>query len=391
MKKLVKTLLGVFVAGWLSSAAGAANELRDVGVLYLKITAPERPVFSNLDPIPEDLGLAGARLALADNNTTGGFMGYRFVMEVVDLDEGNLQAARQALQESDAAYVILDMNADEMSALVDGNEERLFFNVRSYDDSLRSEGCRATLLHTVPSYAMRADALMQFVLKKRWDKMALVAGNSAEDVKFADALRKSSRKFGLNFAQETPWVLDGDLRRQAGAEVPLLTQKLGDYDVLLVADEHNDFARYLAYNTWLARPILGGDGLRATGWARVNEQWGAAQLQSRFHDLAKRNMQDVDYAAWAALRAVDEAQLRTNFADLKDIRAFLLDGIELAGFKGRPLSFRNWNGQMRQPIGLTHASALVAMAPLEGFLHAGNELDSLGVDAPESQCTAFGD
>ena len=102
-------------------------------------------------------------------------------------------------------------------------------------------------------------------------------------------------------------------------------------------------------------------------------------------------MQDVDYAAWAALRAVDEAQLRTNFADIDGIRTYLLDGIELAGFKGRPLSFRNWNGQMRQPVGLTHASALVAMAPLEGFLHARNELDSLGADAPKSQCTAFGE
>ncbi|WP_432449215.1 ABC transporter substrate-binding protein [Aliiroseovarius marinus] len=391
MTGLLNSFVVMLVVGLLANIAGAADNKRDIDVLYLRIATPERPVLSNLDPIPEDLGLAGAYLAVADNNTTGGFMGYQFVMETVDLAEGDLGAARAALHDSDAPYVLLDMSAEEMTSLVDGTEARLFFNVRSYDDSLRGENCRATLLHSLPSHAMRADALMQFVLKKRWDKMALVTGNAAEDAKFAQALRKASKKFGMRFATEEPWVLDGDLRRQAGAEVPLLTQKLGDYDVLFVADEHNDFARYLAYNTWLARPILGGDGLRATGWDRVNEQWGAAQLQSRFHDLAGRSMQDVDYAAWAALRAVDEAHLRTDFAEIDGIRAFLLDGIELAGFKGRPLSFRKWNGQMRQPIGLTHASALVAMAPLEGFLHARNELDSLGADTPESQCTAFGE
>ncbi|MCK0140805.1 ABC transporter substrate-binding protein [Aliiroseovarius sp. F20344] len=391
MTRLLKSFVFALAVGLLAATTGVADDKRNIDVLYLRIATPERPVLSNLDPIPEDLGLAGANLAIADNNTTGGFMGYQFVMETVDLGEGDLEAAQSALQGSAAPYVLLDMSADEMTSLVDGNEARLFFNIRSYDDKLRGEDCRATLLHTLPSYAMRTDALMQFVLKKRWNNLALVTGAASEDAMFADALRKSSRKFGLSIAVEEPWVLDGDLRRQAGAEVHLLTQKLGDYDVLFVADEHNDFARYLAYNTWEPRPILGGDGLRATGWNRVNEQWGAAQLQSRFRDLSGRDMQDVDYAAWVALRAVDEAQLRTNFAEIDGIRSFLLDGIELAGFKGRPLSFRNWNGQMRQPIGLTHASALVAMAPLEGFLHARNELDSLGADEPESQCTAFGE
>ena len=67
------------------------------------------------------------------------------------------------------------------------------------------------------------------------------------------------------------------------------------------------------------------------------------------------------------------------------------DEFELAGFKGRPLTFRAWNGQLRQPIPLVHPRALAAQAPLEGFLHHRNELDSLGLDQPESACAAFGD
>jgi ABC transporter substrate binding protein (PQQ-dependent alcohol dehydrogenase system) len=236
---------------------------------------------------------------------------------------------------------------------------------------------------------MRSDAFMQFLVKKKWDDIHLLEGNSDEDAAFAQALRRSAKKYQLKFKQESKWLLDGDLRRQAAAEVSLLTQKFGDYDVLFVADEWNDFARYIRYNTWKPRPIFGGDGLQSLGWSEVFEQWGSAQLQSRFTSSAKRSMQSVDYAAWIALRAIDEANLKTKFATLAEQKTYLLGDAELAGFKGRPLSFRTWNGQLRQPIGLAHQSALVAMAPLEGFLHSRNELDGLGYDKGESNCKAF--
>ena len=59
------------------------------------------------------------------------------------------------------------------------------------------------------------------------------------------------------------------------------------------------------------------------------------------------------------------------------------------GFKGRGLSFRAWNGQLRQPIAVVNSRALVTLAPVEGFLHQRNEMDTLGLDEPESACTAF--
>ncbi|MGB1012025.1 MAG: branched-chain amino acid ABC transporter substrate-binding protein, partial [Thiolinea sp.] len=324
------------------------------------------------------------------NNTTGSFLGYQFQLDIQQFDEGELEAARSALAASAASYVLLDMNAEQQLAIIgDNTKEKLYFNVRAQDSSLRNESCQANLLHTIPSYAMRADALMQFLIKKKWNKISLLEGNSPEDTAFAQALRHSAKKYQMKFSSDAKWLLDGDLRRQAGAEVPLLTQKMGEYDVLLVADEWNDFARYLRYNTWQPRPILGGDGLQSLGWSRVFEQWGAAQLQKRFNKIAKRPMQDEDYAAWAALRVIDDANVKTKFADLNSQRDYLLSKAELAGFKGRPLSFRDWNGQLRQPIGLAHQTALVAMTPLEGFLHSRNELDGLGYDKPESGCKAF--
>lgn len=372
-----------------------ANEPRSVDVLYLKIQQAERPTLSNLDPIPDDLGLQGAELGVADNNTTGSFLGYKFQLDVQAFEQADtpeeLATIKAAIHKSAAKYVLLDMSAKQQLAVIDesGNEQKLFFNIRSYDVALRNEACRGNLFHTIPSYAMRADAYMQFLIKKQWNKIHLLEGNNDEDAAFAQALRRSAKKYQLTFIQDSKWLPDGDLRRHAADEVSLLTQKFGDYDVLFVADEWNDFARYIRYNTWKPRPIFGGDGLSSLAWSRVFEQWGAAQLQSRFESIAKRPMQNEDYAAWVAMRAIDEANIKTKFASLPEQKAYLLEGIELAGFKGRPLSFRDWNGQLRQPIGLAHQSALVAMAPLEGFLHSRNELDGLGYDKGESACKAF--
>jgi len=162
--------------------------------------------------------------------------------------------------------------------------------------------------------------------------------------------------------------------------------------MLLVADEIHDFGRYLNYNTWEPRPVGGSEGLTPVAWSPVVEQWGAQQLQSRFRDAAGRGMRPVDYSAWAALRAIGEAVTRTGSNDPKILRSYLLGPeFTLAGFKGRALSFRAWNGQLRQPIPLVDARAVVATAPLEGFLHPITELDTLGGDRPESTCTAFGE
>jgi ABC transporter substrate binding protein (PQQ-dependent alcohol dehydrogenase system) len=58
----------------------------------------------------------------------------------------------------------------------------------------------------------------------------------------------------------------------------------------------------------------------------------------------------------------------------------------LDGFKGYQLDFRPWNNQLRQPIFLTTYDWVVARAPLEGFLHQTNNLETLGLDETENEC-----
>lgn len=376
-------------AAALAAAPAAAVE---VTIAWLRQQVPPPPVLSNLDPVPEDLGRAGALVGLEDNATTGRFLGQTFALAVHDVPPGGdfLAAARAALAETD--LVVIDAPAPALLAVADLPEARdaLLFNAAAEDTALRGPDCRANLLHTAPSLAMRADALMQVLQTRRWTDLALIAGAHPDDLAFAAALRASAAKFGLRLRGEKAWVFDADMRRNAAQEVPLFTQALPGHDVLLVADEIGDFGRYILYNTWEPRPVAGSEGLRPDAWSPAVEAWGAAQLQSRFRDAAGRDMRPRDWSAWAAVRAIGEAVTRTGAADAATLRAYMLsDGFELAGFKGRPLGFRAWNGQLRQPIPVAHPRALVAMAPMEGFLHPVSELDTLGLDAPEAGCPAF--
>ncbi|MCU0909905.1 MAG: ABC transporter substrate-binding protein [Rhodobacteraceae bacterium] len=382
----IVAVLGVF---WASAASAEVS----VAIHYLRQEVEAPPTLSGLDPIPEDDGVRGAELGLADNATTGQFLGHAYTLEVTSVAPGGdiLAAARAALAET--GLLVLDAPAATLLAIADLPEAEgaLIFNAAAEDEALRSEDCRANVLHVAPSLTMRTDALMQFLLQRRWTTLALITGTLPEDLAYAEALRRSAVKFQVEIAVEKTWAFDADMRRNASQEVPLFTQDLPPHDILLVADEWGDFARFVMFNTWEPKLVAGSEGMSPVAWSPVLEQWGAAQLQGRFVDLAGRGMRPRDYAAWAAVRSIGEAVTRTGAADAATLRAFLLsDDFELAGFKGRPLTFRAWNGQLRQPIPIVHPRALVAMAPLEGFLHQRSELDTLGLDQPESACTAFG-
>ena len=375
----------------LACTAAAAEPLR-VDWIERRVVAP--PVLSNLAAPPEDLGLSGARLSLQDVAATGTFLGIEWELhETVVPPEQDFRAAAERLLADGARILVARAPAEDLLVLADlpQAQDALILNTSAPEDRLRGADCRANLLHTAPSTAMRTDALAQFLTRRQWTALALITGPQPEDRAFAEALKQSLAKFGLALAGEKDWPITGDMRRAAAEEVPLFTQDLPEHDILLVADERGDFGRYLPFNTWIPRPLAGSEGVKPLGWSGVVEQNGAAQLQNRFRALASREMQAADYAAWVAIAAVADARTRGGSGDPAALRAYLIsDKVRIAGFLGRPLSFRAWDGQMRQPIPLVTERAVVGTAPFEGFLHATSELDTLGADRPETLCTAFG-
>ncbi|MEM8704699.1 MAG: ABC transporter substrate-binding protein [Pseudomonadota bacterium] len=371
---------------------GAAYAEVAVTIGYLEKVEPQPPVLSNLDPIPEDEGLAGAEVGLKDNATTGRFLKQTYALEsrIVEEDDDFAAAARELL--AITPFIIVKASGDDLLALADLPEaaSAILFNAGSPDTGLRDASCRANVLHTLPSRAMLTDALAQFGVRRKWIDWVVLAGPHAGDRAFADSLEASAQKFGVRILERKVWDVAADMRRNAFQELPLFTQDFPAHQLLVVADETDDFGRYVPFNAWEPRPVAGTEGLVPAAWDRTVEQWGAAQLQNRFAKSAGRSMRPVDYAAWAAMRTIGEAVTRTNQAEAGAIRDYILsDDFELAGFKGRPQTFRKWNGQMRQPIPLVHPRAVVAQAPFEGFLHQRTELDTLGKDQAESACTAF--
>jgi ABC transporter substrate binding protein (PQQ-dependent alcohol dehydrogenase system) len=173
-------------------------------------------------------------------------------------------------------------------------------------------------------------------------------------------------------------------------QLPTFTQGAEDHDVVMAADGTDYFARYLSYHLWTPRPVMGSGGLVPTTFHGAHEAWGATQFHTRFEEIAGRYAKPEDYNVWLALRVIGEAVTRANTAEPAGVRDYAIsDAFELAAFKGKPVTFRDWNGQLRQPILLYDGSITVSVSPQDGFLHQTSVLDTMGLDRPESGCTAF--
>ncbi|MFG1433272.1 ABC transporter substrate-binding protein [Xanthobacter sp. V2C-8] len=371
------------------AAAPAALEI-PLGVLTREVPPP--PLY-DLEAVPQDEAVAGAALAVKDNNSTGAFTGQHFTLETTTLAEGDdAVAAAKALVEGGRRLLIVNLPADQLLAVADAVKPLggIVFNVGASDDALRADACRADVFHVAPSRAMLADALAQFLAAKRWNRLLLLVGPQPADMAYADAVKRAARKFGLKIVAEKPWTF-GPLARERSDSITrsdaLALTRGVDADVLVVADEAGDFGNYIPFRTAEPRLVVGTQGLIAATWHPAQDAWGSAQLQSRFLRGAGRTMRPADYQAWLAVRMVGEAATRTKSADSAAVADYLRGpGFSIAAFKGVPLSVRPWDQQVRQPLLLAQPFGIVSVAPEEGFLHQFTPLDTLGFDAPESKC-----
>ena len=240
---------------------------------------------------------------------------------------------------------------------------------------------------------MLADGLAQYLVWKQWRKWLLVVGSHDADKLFADALRRAAKRFGATIVQEKVFEDTGGARRtdsgltQIQSQIPLFTQSAPEHDVLVAADESQVFAAYLPYRTWLPRPVAGSAGLMPTSWDCIPRSMGrepaAEPLRAAVsppHDGARHAGLD----GGAHDRRGGEPRQRSTRKQTLD---FLKSpGFALAAFKGQKLTLRDWNLQLRQPILLSDGRVTVSASPQPGFLHQFSELDTLGVDRPETKC-----
>ena len=83
---MIRRLVGVIGISLLASHALAADPV-EIGIGYLG-QAGIKSKLSLVEQPSENDGIAGARLAIEDNNTTGKFLNQRFSLEEVRLKDG---------------------------------------------------------------------------------------------------------------------------------------------------------------------------------------------------------------------------------------------------------------------------------------------------------------
>ena len=372
-----------------------ANQSAGIKIGYLR-RAENRNALSRLETPGANDGEAGAQIGVDDDSATGEFLGQSFSLTITRLKPGDdAVAALEALSQQDAHYIIADLPAQDLLRVADSASaaKALIFNIGASDDSLREWDCRANVMHVAPTRSMLADALAQYLIWKQWRKWFLILGSHPEDRLWAEALKHSAARFGATIVEERLFEDKGGARRADSGvtlvqkQIPAFTQNVSAHDVVVAADESAVFADYLPYRAWDARPVAGSAGLVPTSWDPSNEQWGATQLQQRFETKFSRRMTALDMNAWTAARMIGEAASHGAGGDAASTKAFLLSGdFALAACKGQKLTLRDWNLQLRQPILLSDGRNVVSVSPQEGFMHQFSELDTLGLDRPETKC-----
>ena len=378
----------------LPMAVNAAGESVEYRAAVLRIDQPGPMPISRLSLPPEDFGFAGAALGNADNNTTGAFMKQSFTAETFALSPEELAPKVEALIAEGVQYIVVLGDKTAVKSASDIAQDRaIVFNALARDDSLRAEECAANLLHIAPSDAMLTDALAQYLVWKRWSDWFLNEGSHPQDQALGAAYRRAAEKFGARITSERIFEDTGGARRtdsghvQVQKQMPVFTQEAQSHHVVIAADHSGVFADWLPYHTWEARPVAGSAGLKPVTWHPAHEAWGATQWQSRFEKQSNRLATEADFQAWTALRVIGEAATRTQGGDFAAMRDFILSpDFSLAAFKGQKLTFRDWDGQLRQPILLASDLVISSVSPQDEFLHQISHLDTLGIDRGESAC-----
>jgi ABC transporter substrate binding protein (PQQ-dependent alcohol dehydrogenase system) len=355
----------------------------------LPLSYAEKPIF--------DKGIQGARLIIKEANQAGRFVGYAFelVEAIVPANADVVAKAKEILSKGNA-FIIADLEAKDLVAVADLPEAQnsIIVNIRANDEALRQELCRSNVFHIIPDWAMRADALGQYLIWKKWPRWFILRGNTPADQDYLAQVKRTAARFGAKIVGEKVYDLPPGARntdsgyQQVQSQIPMEMQAAPEHDVVWVINSDEGFGDYVTYRTYLPRPVVGTQGLQAIAWDSSYTEYGAMHFQNGLPKLAKRRPVERDYTAWLGGRALTDGIMRSGKTTPPEVKAYLLsDAFKLEGFKGQAMSFRTWDHQLRQPIILGGGTRVpVSVSPQEGFLHETNLTDTLGFDKPETKC-----
>lgn len=392
MARLAPWLMGAALS-LLPVAAIAQDVPRDVRIGYLSLDYDarydEKLVYLGLVLDPLTPPVPGARMGVEDLKILADAAGFSATLdEQKAADVAGLVARVQEMAAAGERFIIVDLPADVLDQVAAATRDLkvTLLNTTAHEDFLR-ERCYPNLLHTAASDRQLADALVQLLRVRNWTNVLVLFGQNPRDRVLADVFTASAQRLRLNVVDTRQVTQSTDSESMEQNNTLLVTGGV-DYDVIYIADTQGDYARYLPYATQLPRPVIGSTGLEAAEWNWTWERDGASQVISRFDRLTgDLHMDGPDWAAWVAAKSVMTAYGKSRKTDPDEIDAWMRGArFGVDGSKGVLMSFRPWDGQMRMPITLSTADAVIEAAPLDGFEHQVTTLDTLGTDQPEFVC-----
>jgi ABC transporter substrate binding protein (PQQ-dependent alcohol dehydrogenase system) len=376
----------------LAATPAAARDRLTIGFLGLQNDSryDDNRVYARIELRPRGDPLDGAKMAVEDMKIVSDARGFDVNLDPrKGGDDAELLAAATDMVAKGQRYIVLDLPDERVQALATAMEGQpvTLLNATAPAMALRT-ACHANLLHTSASDRMLADALVQYLRQQDWTRILMLVGKETRDADIASTFRAAAERMRLTIVDQRSFDLSTAPENRDKNNIRLLTGSRPDYDVVYLADSDGEFGRYVPYQTVLPRPVVGTTGLTPLEWHWSLERYGAPQVNSRFELIAgQRRMAWQDWSVWAATRAVITAAAKSRDQSPEGILAYLKsDRFRLDGSKGVSQNFRPWNGQMRMPILLATHNAIIDIAPLDGFMHQTNTLDTLGTDKLEFAC-----
>ena len=397
MQSLSKLLSLVLLCLLVAEVSNSADELPTITIGHMDLAEDIRYTDWNVHPVDirsataiiDHRAYAGAQLAAEElkqfqriakvnfalqRNTVNTYS--EMIQEITDMRKSGIQ------------FFLIDAPETVVSEVARQTVDQgiYLFNTTSIGDKIRNEDCQKHLFHFSASRSMRTDAIAQYLVSQKWTRILVLQGPLPEDLETTQAFERSSKHFGLEIEEIRNFVLGNDPRSRDINDLDFLTGK-ARYDAVFVADADGEFSLGLPYATQRPAAVAGASGIIARVWHWSYLRHGAPQVHGRFERMHGRRMGESDWAAWVALKTLGMAVARSKSKDPEKIAAYLRSGeLRIDGSKGPGMSIRPWNNQLRQPILLTTENWTISRAPIEGFKHRTNNLDTIGFGERDTAC-----
>lgn len=315
--------------------------------------------------------MMGAQLGAEEAALTAGMFGTKVELVIEDAvtPENVVSTASKLIGQADLLAIIGaldDLGTAKLSDLAQ-QQRAVFVNAAARGGDLRGAKCHRYTFHVEPDLAMYAHAIGQWLLQNRRNRWYfVVSGDPSGQEIYRRARDLLQQQGGMDLGRSIGTPEERDYQ-------PILAQLAGvEAEAVVVALMGEELQHFLAQSKtagitaliagapldmvamWQADPAH-LQGVWATSWYHGLERYSGRELNRRFVQRFGKPAEAHAWANWAAVKLLVEGALRRASPDAVALINYLDGSPPFDGHKGKALTFRAWNHQLRQPLFIVKA------------------------------------